>query len=71
MQKESPTALARPHWETASSASSGRSAQTIYGGREHVLRKTLVALRAVAKRNGLRKAQHATRNRLPAVWAYR
>lgn len=46
MQKESPTALARPHWETASSASSGRSAQTIYGGREHVLRKTLVALRA-------------------------
>ena len=46
MQKESLTALVRHHLETASTASSGRSAHTIYGGHEHVLRQTLVALRA-------------------------
>jgi quercetin dioxygenase-like cupin family protein len=46
MQKESLTALARHHLETASTASSGRSAHTIYGGHEHVLSQTLIALRA-------------------------
>ena len=46
MQKESLTALARQHLETARAAASGRSAHTIYGGHEHVLRQTLVALRA-------------------------
>ena len=46
MQKESLTALVRHHLETASTASSGRSAHTIYGGHEHVLRQTLIALRA-------------------------
>jgi quercetin dioxygenase-like cupin family protein len=46
MQKESLTALVRHHLETASSQSSGRSAPTIYGGHEHVLRQTLIALRA-------------------------
>jgi len=46
MQKESLTALVRHHLETASSQSSGRSAHTIYGGHEHVLRQTLIALRA-------------------------
>jgi quercetin dioxygenase-like cupin family protein len=46
MQKESLTALVRHHRETASTASSGRSAHTIYGGHEHVLRQTLIALRA-------------------------
>ena len=46
MQKESLTALMRHHLETASTASSGRSAHTIYGGHEHVLRQTLIALRA-------------------------
>jgi quercetin dioxygenase-like cupin family protein len=46
MQKESLTALARHHLEKASTASSGRSAHTVYGGHEHVLRQTLIALQA-------------------------
>lgn len=46
MQKTSLTALVRHHLETASTAPGGRSAHTIYGGHEHVLRQTLVALRA-------------------------
>ena len=46
MQKESLTALVRHHLETATTASSGRSAHTIYGGHERVLRQTLIALRA-------------------------
>lgn len=49
MQKESLTALVRHHLEMASSASSGRSAHTIYGGHEHVLRQTLIGLRAGSK----------------------
>ena len=48
MQKESLTELARQHLETATAASSGRSAHTVYGGHEHVLRQTLIALRAGA-----------------------
>ena len=48
MQKESLTALVRHHLETASTASSGRSAHTIYGGHEHVLSQTLIALPAGA-----------------------
>lgn len=46
MQKMSLTALARQQLELASTASSGRSARTIYGGHEHVLRQTLIALAA-------------------------
>ncbi len=46
MQKESLTALVRHHLQTAAAASSGRSAHTIYGGHEHALRQTLIALRA-------------------------
>ena len=46
MQKKSLTALARQHMETAATASSGRSAFTIYGGHERVLRQTLIAMRA-------------------------
>lgn len=46
MQKESLTALQRHHLATAREASSGRSAHTLYGGHEHVLRQTLIALRA-------------------------
>lgn len=49
MQKESLTALVRHHLATASTASSGRSAHTIYGGHEHALRQTLIALRAGSK----------------------
>jgi quercetin dioxygenase-like cupin family protein len=40
------TALVRHHLAAAAAASSGRSAHTIYGGHEHVLRQTLIALRA-------------------------
>ncbi len=46
MQKESLTALVRHHLETARTASSGRSAHTVFGGHEQVLRQTLIALRA-------------------------
>jgi quercetin dioxygenase-like cupin family protein len=46
MQKESLTALVRQHLGVALAASSGRSAHTVYGGHEHVLRQTLIALRA-------------------------
>ena len=51
MQKESLTALVRHHLETATTASSGRSAHTIYGGHEHSLRQTLIALRAGSNLN--------------------
>ncbi|QTJ70197.1 cupin domain-containing protein (plasmid) [Rhodococcus sp. ZPP] len=46
MEKMSLPALARRQLELASTASSGRSARTIYGGHEHVLRQTLIALAA-------------------------
>jgi quercetin dioxygenase-like cupin family protein len=45
MNKVSLTALAREHLETARAASSGRSAHTVYGGHEHSLRQTLIALK--------------------------
>jgi quercetin dioxygenase-like cupin family protein len=44
MQKISLDALARELLKRARSAPSGRSAETVYGGHEHVLRQTLVAL---------------------------
>lgn len=46
MQQESLTALVSQHLEAAAKASSGRSAHTVYGGHEHALRQTLIALRA-------------------------
>jgi quercetin dioxygenase-like cupin family protein len=46
MQKISLDALARHHLDTARAASSGRSATTVHGGHAHVLRQTLIALRA-------------------------
>jgi quercetin dioxygenase-like cupin family protein len=46
MQKTSLTALARTELESARQASSGRSSRTIYGGHEHSLRQTLIALKA-------------------------
>src|SRR6478735_1030768 len=46
MEKISLTALAREQLETARTASSGRSAHTVYGGHEHALRQTLIALTA-------------------------
>jgi quercetin dioxygenase-like cupin family protein len=48
MEKASLTALARQQLELAATASSGRSAQTVYGGHEHVLRQTMIALAAGA-----------------------
>lgn len=44
MEKSSVTALARQQLKIAAAASSGRSAQTVYGGHEHVLRQTVIAL---------------------------
>lgn len=46
MQKRSLTALGRQHLAAAKAASSGRSAHTVYGGHEHSLRQTLLALSA-------------------------
>jgi quercetin dioxygenase-like cupin family protein len=46
MQKTSLIALARHELGQAREASSGRSAKTIFGGREHLLRHTLIAMRA-------------------------
>ena len=46
MNKVSLTALAREHLEAARSHGSGRSAHTVYGGHEHSLRQTLIALTA-------------------------
>jgi quercetin dioxygenase-like cupin family protein len=44
MEKFSLTALVRQHLELARAASSGRSSHTFFGGHEHVLRQTLIAL---------------------------
>jgi quercetin dioxygenase-like cupin family protein len=46
MEKISLTALARHQLEIARGASSGRSSHTVYGGHEHSLRQTLMALTA-------------------------
>ncbi|GLY68138.1 cupin domain-containing protein [Amycolatopsis taiwanensis] len=44
MRKFSLDALAREQLKLAASGSTGRSATTVYGGHEHVLRQTMVAL---------------------------
>ncbi|WP_426998453.1 cupin domain-containing protein [Pseudarthrobacter sp. N5] len=46
MQKISIVALASQQLEAASVASSGRAADTVYGGHEKVLRQTVIALKA-------------------------
>jgi quercetin dioxygenase-like cupin family protein len=46
MEKSSLTALARQQLKLAQNASSGRSSHTVYGGHEHVLRQTVIALAA-------------------------
>jgi quercetin dioxygenase-like cupin family protein len=46
MQKLSLDALAREHLARARQSSTGRSAETVYGGHEHTLRQTLMALTA-------------------------
>ncbi len=45
-QKSSLTALIREQLELARASSSGRSAHTVFGGHEHVLHQTLIALAA-------------------------
>jgi quercetin dioxygenase-like cupin family protein len=54
MDTSSLTDLAREHLEAARKASSGRSAHTVYGGHDNVLRQTLIALVA-----GRRLEEHA------------
>ncbi|MBW0117788.1 cupin domain-containing protein [Pseudonocardia abyssalis] len=44
MEKSSLTALARRQLEIAATAPGGRSAATVYGGHEHVLHQTVIAL---------------------------
>jgi len=46
MEKFSLDAIARVQAERAAAASSGRSAETVYGGHEHALRQTVLALTA-------------------------
>lgn len=48
MEKFSLAALARQQLELAARASNGRSAHTVYGGHEHTLRQTVIALVAGA-----------------------
>jgi quercetin dioxygenase-like cupin family protein len=49
MNKHSLEALAREQLAAAHRASAGRSAATVYGGHEHALRQTLIALVAGAR----------------------
>ena len=49
MENISLTALAREQLVLAQNAPSGRSAHTVYGGHEHTLRQTLIALAAGRK----------------------
>ena len=49
MMKSSLTALVRHELDHALQASSGRSAKTVYGGHERMLRQTVIALRAGAR----------------------
>jgi quercetin dioxygenase-like cupin family protein len=44
MTKSSLTALSREQLKLAKSSPNGRSASTVYGGHEHVLRQTMIAL---------------------------
>jgi quercetin dioxygenase-like cupin family protein len=46
MEKFSLEAIAREQARRAAAASSGRSAKTVYGGHEHTLRQTVLALTA-------------------------
>jgi len=46
MEKMSLTALMRQQLSLAQNASSRRSASTVYGGHEHVLRQTMIAMMA-------------------------
>jgi quercetin dioxygenase-like cupin family protein len=45
MRKFSLDAMGREHLDRAATSSTGRSSTTVFGGHEHVLRQTLIALR--------------------------
>jgi quercetin dioxygenase-like cupin family protein len=45
MEKSSLTALVREQIELAERSANGRSSKTVYGGHEHVLRQTVIALK--------------------------
>ena len=60
MQTTSLTALAREELAKAIAASNGRSSHTVFGGREHRLRQTLLALRAGEKLSEHRNPGEAT-----------
>ena len=68
MQKFSLDALAREQLKRAATASTGRSAATVYGGHEHQLRQTVIALTAstrLAEHNNPGEATlHVLRGRL-------
>lgn len=49
MQKLSLDARVREHLERARASSTQRSAETVYGGHEHMLRQTLIALHSGAE----------------------
>ena len=49
MESHSLTQLSEQHLDTARDAASGRSAVTVYGGQEHDMRQTLIALAAGAR----------------------
>jgi quercetin dioxygenase-like cupin family protein len=49
MNKLSLTAVGREHLDRARQSGSGRAAETVYGGHEHVLRQTVIALAAGAE----------------------
>ncbi|WP_028280816.1 cupin domain-containing protein [Arthrobacter sp. H5] len=53
MKKVSLTALMRHQLEAARQASSGRSANTVFGGHEQIMRQTMIALRS-----GSRLSEH-------------
>lgn len=46
MEKQSLDAIGRQNLDRARASSAGRSAETVYGGHEHMLRQTLIALTA-------------------------
>ncbi|ABH00852.1 conserved hypothetical protein (plasmid) [Rhodococcus jostii RHA1] len=50
MRTDSVTAIARHRLAPVRSVPSGRSADTVYGGHEHRLRRTLIALTPVGER---------------------
>ena len=49
MLTSSLTALAREQFQLAKTSLNGRSASTVYGGHEHVLRQTVIALNSGEK----------------------